>query len=280
MSIRNLCLSILAGAALLSSCTEQIDLELDSSFIRLVVDGGVTNQRGNHMIRLTTTTDYFYTQEPPAVKGARILLQSKERDILLAEFENLPGYYLLPEPYKGIPGSNYTLKIELKEAIGGSVNYSAEAYMPETDFRLDSIRIEYNDRFDFWLVSVYAQDPPSTDYYKFDTYVNAAEGQDAISRTVATPDRFFNGQNTNGFNIAFFDGKQIKPGDTITTVMSALSADYFNFISELRNESGFNNPLFSGPPANVRSNLNPGGLGYFYARKVQETQRIVGERVR
>ena len=277
MRIRNFCITLIAGAALWSSCTEQIELELDSSFTRLVIDGGVTNQRGNHMVRLTTTTDYFFTQEPPAVKGARILLQTSTRDILLAEFDNLPGYYLMPEPYRGIPGSNYTLKIELKEAIGGSVYYSAEAHLPETDFRLDSIRIEYNDRFDFWLVSVYAQDPPSTDFYKFDTYVNAIDGQSPLSRTVATPDRFFNGQNTNGFNIAFFDGNLVKPGDTITTVMSALTADYFNFISELRSESGFSNPLFSGPPANVRSNLNPGGLGYFCARKAQETQRIVPE---
>lgn len=280
MANRFVKLLLLAGPILWSSCTERIELELDSSFTRLVIDGGITDQRGNHMVRLTTTTDYFFAQEPPAVKGARIILRTGDRDILLSEFDDLPGYYLLPEPYKGIPGRNYTLAIELKEAIGGSASYEARAMMPESAFRLDSIGIEYNERFDFWSVSVYAQDPPSTDYYKFDTYVNVTDGREPLSRTVATPDRFFNGQNTKGFNIAFFDGKLIQPGDTITTIMSALSADYFNFISELRSESGFSNPLFSGPPANVRSNLTPGGLGYFYARKVQETRRVVAETAR
>jgi hypothetical protein len=60
-------------------------------------------------------------------------------------------------------------------------------------------------------------------------------------------------------------------------IMSAISEDYYYFYSELVDESGFQNPLFSGPPANIRTNIIGGGLGYFYARQVRKARLYVPE---
>ena len=260
---------------LTASCTERIEIDLDQTYTRLVVDGGITNEPAHHMVRLTTSTGYFFNQEPPPVRGATVHLIHGDKRILLTELTAASGYYALPSVFKGEPGETYQLNIGFNREIGGASRYSAKAELPTTEFQLDSIQMEYNDRFDFWLVKVYAMDPPSRDFYKFETFLNSLAGNDTTMRTTATPDRFFNGRNTNGFSVAFFDGELLAAGDTLTLVMSAVTEDYFNFYSELRNESGFSNPLFAGPPANIRSNIEVGGLGYFSARKVARARVIV-----
>ena len=262
-------------AIALSACTERIDIELDQTYTRLVVDGGITDEQGQHQVRLTLSTSYFHNQDVPAVRGARLHLSDGENTIPLAEASGGKGTYLLPRMFAAVPGRTYTLSIRLKENIRGAVNYYAETLMPDTRFRLDSIAMEYNDMYDFWLVKVYAFDPPTRDFYKFDTYLNGVNGNDTTSRTTATHDRFFNGMHTNGFAVAFFNGDILNAGDTISMVMSALTEDHYQFYNELQTESGFRNPLFSGPPANIRSNLQEGGLGYFYARKVKRAGLIV-----
>lgn len=270
--------TIIWGAILLLAvwgCTERISIELDETNARLVVDGGISNEPGHHMIRLTTTAGFFSNQEPQGVRGAVVHLIYDNKPVLLTEYSGVRGFYALPVVYAAEPGKTYTLDIRLQAPIGGSARYSAQTTMPVTDFRLDSIQMEYNAPYDFWLVKVYAQDPPTKDFYKFETFLNSVSGNDTTMRVTATPDRFFNGRNTNGFAVAFFDGEILSAGDTLTLVMSAITEDYYQFYSELRNESGYKNPLFSGPPANIRSNLKEGGLGYFSARKIEKASVTV-----
>lgn len=268
----NLLLILLLAAA---ACTERIEIDLDESYARLVIDGGITNEQGQFQVRLSRSTSYFHNLPQPAVRGARLSLNDGRMNYPFTESAGGEGLYALPRNFTVVEGRSYELTISLKESIGGSTEYKARTRMPETSFRLDSIAMEYNGVYDFWLVKVYAEDPPTTDFYKFDTYLNGIFGNDTTSRTTSTSDRFFNGRNTNGFAVAFFDGPILNAGDTLTLVMSALTEDYYRFLSELNRESGFRNPLFAGPPANIRSNLVEGGLGYFYARKVRRTSLIV-----
>ena len=51
-----------------ASCTERIDVELDDTYTRLVVDGQLTgDSTETHTIILTESTSYFYNQPPPPV---------------------------------------------------------------------------------------------------------------------------------------------------------------------------------------------------------------------
>jgi hypothetical protein len=62
-----------------------------------------------------------------------------------------------------------------------------------------------------------------------------------------------------------FEDQIPQPGDTITLQMSGITKDYFNFIIQLQDQtSQFRNPLFSGPPANVITNIE-GASGFFAA---------------
>ncbi|PKP52282.1 MAG: hypothetical protein CVT92_09755 [Bacteroidetes bacterium HGW-Bacteroidetes-1] len=258
-----------------SSCSERYDIKLDESFIRLVVDGIVTTDTTHQLVRITTSTSYFSNLEPPAVLGATLYLDNGTEKILLKEDPKNAGYYYTPTEIYGIPGSSYELDINLKEKIGNSDRYVAYTQMPTTYFTMDSIVLEYQQAFDFYLIKLYAFDPPTTDFYKFDALINGIILTDTASRSLIVDDRFFNGNNTNGLGVMFLRSTEVNTGDTITLLMSAISSDYYDFFVELRTEAGQGNPLFSGPPANIRSNILEGGLGYFAANITKKASIIV-----
>lgn len=259
----------------MAACTEPYDIRLDDGFTRLVVDGSITTDSVVHGIRLTKSTSYFFNQAPPPVEQAIVYLLTDNERIRLIEAATSPGLYELPFSMKGSVGVEYKLEINLKQEVGGRDSYEAITRMPDTEFIMDSIALDYQSSFDFFLVKLYAVDPPTADFYKFDALINGNLITDTARRSLVVDDRFFNGNNTSGLSVMFIRGDELKQGDTLTLVMSALSRDYYDFFNELRTEAGSSNPLFSGPPANIRSNVKVGGLGYFDARIVQRSEIIL-----
>lgn len=264
-------LAVLAGGG----CTEKYDIRLDDSFARLVVDGSISTDTTVHLVRLTKTTSYFYNEAPPAVSGAQLVLNTPGGSIPLIELPDQPGVYATADNFYASPGANYILDIRLAADVGGARSYTATTRAPSTAFRMDSIALEYQRPFDFFLVKLYAWDPPTTDFYKFDALINGQPLTDTASRSLVVDDRFINGNNTNGLAVMFIRGDELKQGDTLTLIMSAISKDYYDFFQQLRTQAGPSNPLFSGPPANIASNIAEGGLGFFDARVVERSTLVV-----
>ncbi len=267
--------SIVYAVVILTSCTETIDIELDETYTRLVIDGQITTDTMAHAIRLSQSASYFSNAEPPAVSGAELLLDDGLQQLVLTEIPIGSGRYYTPENYFGQPGNTYTLNISLPEEIGESTNYQAQNTLATTEFRLDSIMLEYREPFGFWMVMLYAYDPPTTDFYRLDAFRNGEILTDTAYRTSISDDRLFNGNNTNGSTVMFLYEDEVKLGDTISLRMAAISKAYYEFLFELRNESGFSNPLFGGPPANITSNLQEDGLGFFGTMKTARTDLII-----
>jgi len=268
---------LFVAVTIFSSCTETIELELDETYTRLVVDGQISTDTLAHQIRLSKSASYFSNAEPPAVSGAELLLDNGNQTISLTEFPEGSGYYYTPEDYFGQPGNTYKLNINLPEAVGESSNFVAANRMATTAFRLDSINLEYREPFGFWMVLLYAYDPPTTDFYRLDIFRNGVILTDTASRSTVLDDKLFNGNNTNGIRVMFLYEDEVMLGDTISLLMSAISKDYYQFLSELSSESGFSNPLFGGPPANISSNLKEGGLGFFGTKKTARVSMVVDE---
>ncbi len=271
--------AVLALGFALASCTEPYDIELEDSFTRLVVDGFISVDTTSHRVKLTTTSSYFANEQAPAVSGAQVFVDDGIQRVQLNEIPSGSGDYFTPDDYYGFPGRTYVLEINLQDEVGGQSFYRAETYLPPAGFVIDSIVVERQFPFEFFLVNLYAFDPPTTDFYKFDLEINGILVTDTASRSVAIDDRIFNGNNTNGFGVVFLFPDEVVPGDTMNFIMSAIDEDYYRFLIELRSESGFSNPLFSGPPANIRSNISDGGLGYFGARHSKRLKYIVPESV-
>jgi len=253
-------------AITMASCTERIDIELDDTYTRLVVEGEVTTDTIRQKVSLTKTTSYYYSEKAPGISGALVTLSDGDTTYILAETEN--GVYLSENTFAGIPGKTYKLDIVLSNPINNETHYSAESMLHPIG-TIDSVSVEYVDRWDSWEVQLWAWDPPSTDYYKFDIVKNGVLITDTLNEPFVVDDILYNGNFTNGIGVGYlwkeYEDEFVNKGDTITCIMSVITEEYCKYLWAIQTEAGYRNPLFSGPPANVEGNISNGALGFFIA---------------
>lgn len=262
-----------------SSCTERIDIELDETYTRLVVNGTITTDTTSHFVILSTTTSYYYNEAPPAVSGASLEITDLAGNMITLN-EISPGKYATPGDFYALPGQTYTLRIELLEEINGHRVYTASSTVNPIN-PIDSIALQYEPSWGengFIIVNCYYQDPPTKDFYMFNIFKNEDMLTDTITRRFVSDDLFFNGNYTNGIGVGYldqsYDRETLIPGDTITFQGCNISEEYYTFIWTLQQEAGFSAPLFSGPPANVKSNVSNGAVGFFAAYSVSYSSTV------
>ena len=263
-------LCILCMAALAAACTEKMDIVLDDSYARLVVEGNLTNEARVHEIHLTSTASYFSNQPVPRVTGAKVVLAYGADSLTLAETQ--PGVYTTPPDFAGLPGTVYKLNIYLKEPLGGSFYYTAESRMNAVA-TADSIAIRYREtvRSGFWEVLLYAQEPAGPDYYVFRVSRNGTLVSDSLIEWITYDDRLFDGNYITGLSVAFLSmrrGHNLDIGDTITLQMNGVEKWFHEYLNFMRRGLFQQTPLFSAAPANVKGNISGGALGYFSAHAV------------
>ncbi len=256
-----------------SSCTERITIDLDNSYTRLVVYGEITNIPKIHSIKLTSSSDYYSNTYPAAVSGALVSIFDDKTEFVLHENLKLPGVYETNSLFSGNSGKTYRLEIENIDINKDGVmeSYSASSYMPPVA-KIDSIRMSYmsNSFLSGWQILLYALDPPDRkDYYIFKVYKNGKLQSDSLSEYFFQSDELFNGKYTNGIVSQFLNdhkaNEKVAGGDTIMFELDGITKEYFNFLSEAQAEIFTKTPLFSGPSANVKSNISNNALGFFTA---------------
>jgi hypothetical protein len=276
-------LATIFSGIIIISCTERIDIELDESSVRLVVDGSVSTDTMAHKIILTKTTSYFYSHESPSVTGASVSITTGERNIQL--YEKKPGVYYTDSTFYGLEGLTYTLNITLASPVGGHTEYSATSYMNNA-VMIDSADLIFQPDWSdsgFYEVQCYLKDPPTAEYYRFMIYKNGKILSDTLDEWLVIDDRFFNGSYIYGATVAFLDqgseNEKLEVGDEITLELNSVGRDYAGFLWEAQSELMGSNPLFSGPPANVKGNINNGAIGFFAAYATSRARiKVVNKR--
>lgn len=281
MKFNTVLFTILTFSTLVISCTERIDVELDESYTRLVVDGAITTDTMSHAVVLSKTSSYYYNMPAPVVTGASVSITDGNQTFKLKE--DSPGIYRTASSVYGVTGKTYTLNILLSGQIGGYVQYSASSTIyPVT--RLDSIGLLLHPDWStggIWEVTCYAQDPPTFDYYRFLVSKDGIMVSDTLNEWFVTDDKYFNGNYANGATIAYLQQDLpeigLRPGDKITVEMNSIGKDYAEFLWAAQTELFGSNPLFSGPPANVTGNINNGAVGFFAAYSCSRAFTITPE---
>lgn len=281
MKFNTVLFTILPFSMLVISCTERIDVELDESYTRLVVDGAITTDTMAHVVVLSKTSSYYYNMPAPVVTGASVSITDGNQTFKLKE--DSPGIYRTASSVYGVTGKTYTLNILLSGQIGGYVQYSASSTIyPVT--RLDSIGLLLHPDWStggIWEVTCYAQDPPTFDYYRFLVSKDGIMVSDTLNEWFVTDDKYFNGNYANGATIAYLQQDLpeigLRPGDKITVEMNSIGKDYAEFLWAAQTELFGSNPLFSGPPANVSGNINNGAVGFFAAYSCSRAFTITPE---
>jgi hypothetical protein len=256
----------------LYSCTERIDISLDDSAVRLVVEGAFTTDTMSHKVLLSSTSGYFYNQPPQPVSGATVTISDGENILNFTEVTQ--GVYQTAPSVHGIEGKTYTLNIKLNKQIGGFSDYAASSELSPVA-KLDSINLLYHPDWSsqgIWEVKCFVQDPPSADFYRFLISRNDTMITDTLDEWFVTDDRFFNGNYINGIAVGYLDQsikeQRLIPGDSMLVEMNNTGEGYANFLLECQSEIIGSYPLFTGPPANIKGNINNGAIGFFAAYSV------------
>jgi hypothetical protein len=264
---------------LIVSCTERIDIKLDESYVRLVVDGAITTDTMAHTILLSKSTSYFYNQPAPLVTGAQVKITNGKFTYDLNE--EMPGEYRTEPSVSGVAGETYTLNIKLASPIGGFTDYKAISTLYPVS-PLDSVELVFHSDWStdgIWEVKCFVQDPPTIDFYRFMILRNGKMVTDTLDEWFVTDDRFFNGNYAYGAPVAYLEkgspDEDLNPGDKVTVEMNSIGKDYANFLMQAQSELRGSNPLFSGPPANVIGNINNGAAGFFGAYSVSRAYTFV-----
>ena len=274
-----------AAVAGMVSCTEIVDIELDSTYRRLVVYGTVSTDSVRHQVELTTSSDYFANEASPRVTGAVVELEFNDSTLLLQEQDSVEGLYLTPYSFRGVQGTTYQLHISQVDVDGGQdyESYHATSTMPG-GVRFDSISINYFQSrwWNGWEIYMFALDPPTRDWYGLKIWKNSDLLTDTLIKYSVLPDDFYNGKYLYyGFPIAYLSDtlarERVYPGDTVTLELNSIEQAYYDFVTDAQLEIWGNNPLFSGPPANVRSNISNDGKGIFTAYSIERASAIVPE---
>ena len=267
------------------SCTEVVQIELDSTYKRLVVRGEVTSDSMHHQVLLSLSSDYFSNQPAPRVSNALVHLDFEDISLLMEEHDTIPGLYLTPYAFRGTIGTTYSLSIDQVDVDedGTYESYNASSTMPG-GVVLDSIFLNYSSTVygSGWEVYIFALDPPSKDWYGLNFWRNSELITPTLIDYSIQTDDFYNGKYLfYGLPIAYYSDEeteeQLFPGDTVTLELHSIEGDYYDFVVDAQLEIFGNNPLFSGPPANIRSNIDNGASGAFTAYSIYRASAIVPE---
>ena len=262
-----LCLLVLCW----TSCEEKIDIDVNSSDPKLVVEGQLTDTQDPALnyVRLTLSTNYFGKEETPFIDNANAILF--ENGVLVDTLEHLfDGYYFITRPgFTAQVGAEYALRVE----YDGEVYEVSETMLPVPD--IDSLTFAFSEASLFvdegYYVSINTQEfPEPGNYYRFLYYTN---GQLEDARGFIVSDEFVNGSYISyNFNNEYTQDL----GDTVTIQALSISERAYRFYSDLSAQQETGN-LFDTPSGNIRGNVSNGAFGYFSVSSVRGDTIVILE---
>jgi hypothetical protein len=277
------CLILITAVMLASACTEQIDIELDSTYARLVVEGELTSDSMKHYVLLSITSNYFSNKPSPPVQDAVVELSFGNETMQLIENETIPGRYETPYAFKGTIGTTYDLELSQLDVNqdGEEERYHASSTMAGGT-ELEKIELKYypTPAVSGYTIFMYASHPPELrDWFGFKVYKNSHLLTNSLEQYSVLSDELFDDGYFPGLPVGFLSDDEtdevVYPGDTVTFELHCIEEAYFNFVSEAQLEIAGNFPLFSGPPSNVVSNIDNGAMGIFAAYSIQRTSVVL-----
>lgn len=271
--IFNICF-IIAIAALLFSCQKVIDVNLDSTTPKLVVDAAIKWDKGTagneQTIKLTTTADYFGTTIPAAT-GAIVFVTNTSTGATFNFNEiGTTGNYTCSN-FVPVIDNEYTLTIAYKNET-----YKATEVLKSIQ-KFDKIEQKNDGGFTGKQIEIkayFTDNAATNDFYLFEFQTSYS----LIPTYDVNFDRFFNG---NQFFTIFID-KDLQSGQDLKIKMYGITERYYNYMNKLTTIAGSQGGSpFQTPPATVRGNVlnttNDGNfpLGYFSLSEVESVTYLI-----
>ncbi|MEI6694708.1 MAG: DUF4249 family protein [Bacteroidota bacterium] len=253
-------LIIVLSAILLISCEKEIDINLNKSNPRIVIEGNLSNLAGECGVKITRTINFDETIPNPTVSNAFVTITNLNTNVTDTLNETKPGIYT-NDSLIGKPGHSYTMQVKI-----GIETYIAASTMPQI------VNLEYIQLLDsnstashggpmgggtgsnsiVRMIPQYTDPVNLTNFFQFVVTRN-----DTLQKDIFIQSDFgFNGLVSN----RPLRVTAIKK-DVVKVDMQCIDEAVYNYffgLSENINQS-------SATPANPVSNISNNALGYFKA---------------
>lgn len=253
----------------LCACEEVIELELDSSEQRVVVEANLDAGTGVCAVWLRKSGDFYQTNDFETINGAIIQLQTSNGTLDIPLYSD--GFYYL-ENISVQPAEVVSLRIELPD---GQLITSDPAITPYP-VTLDSLILEKalsggpggNSGTEQYSLAFRWQDRAgSADNYRLKVFRNSRYESEIYG---LTDDRLGDGEQITRPIIR----NTYAPGDTLLCQLLSTDRAYYNYFTDVDNSDG--RALSSPTPYNPRTMLSGNALGYFGVWYMAEKVVVVG----
>jgi hypothetical protein len=96
-------------------------------------------------------------------------------------------------------------------------------------------------------------------YFNFRFFRNDVLMNDSLQGFYVQSSQYIIGRDIQGLTVFYLDqeddGEQLQSGDALVVEIAGITRDYANFMDNARREYRGSDPLFSGPPANIETNI-------------------------
>lgn len=247
----------------MSGCEERIDINTDDSPPCPVIYGYITTDVKAHTITITRSSGYFAETPPEGITGANVTIYTDDGiNIPLSDKGN--GLYQTNDDVCGIEGKTYKLRAEFDfDGDGNKEVYEAESYLPHAaeiyEISLAASAAFKND-IEIQVTGLLPEkQKDDQNYYSMHAYRNGEIVNDDLEKFEITGDKYIKTREVNNL-VCFYldqdeDDSKLNAGDIVTLRIDVITKDYADFISNAQKEVNGSIPMFSGPPANVLSNI-------------------------
>ena len=281
------------------SCTDVVDIELESASSDLVIDAWLNNKSEVQKIRLSLSQPYFNNTFAEGVANATVMVTTSGGDTLAFGDQGDGNYTWIPDP-----GANLG---EVGDVFALQIDWNGETYVAMSEMRpvpaIDSIQIEFRTGelglADGHYAAFFARDLIGVgDTYWIKAYKNGVFLNKPQELNLAYDASFDSGGDVDG--IIFippirelinrfpdpdtpddFDVPPYAPGDEVHVEIHSVTPEAFFFLETARDQmANGDNTIFAIPVANTKSNIirsrdQREALGFFCVSAVSEATRIV-----
>ncbi|WKV13778.1 DUF4249 family protein [Marivirga harenae] len=282
---RNKILSLLLAVLVSWSCQEIIDLDLEQSEPKLVIEGRLVNERSFQKVKISESLNYYDTSGlSPFTQAEVSLLDSDYNVIDEFVYYSEDSAYRSNRPIELSVGQEYILQIEAKgellEAKGEILeNATLDSLYYLSAEELNSLgQPAFGDGF-FMFVNGKLNNE-GIEYFKLDVIVNDTlqNSRGDLSNSVLTSEFF--GKEFSALPIPGSFEEEDSVGLELYTINEDVYQYYVEFINLLFNDGG----VFSPPPVNPTSNIknitNPENkpLGFIQFSSIQRRSIVIKAR--
>jgi len=278
------CISLLG----LFSCEERVNINTQASPPRLVIYGYITTDTTQQAISITRSTGYFVTTKPEGISNAKVSISCDSQVFVLKESSDEQGVYLTSADVYGIPGKTYTLHVAVDfNGDGNTEKYEAASYLP-FPATLDSAAVVPSPALNDHLQALVWGNLPeeSSGYFSFHLFRNGKALNDSLRGFQIVQDDYINTKAITALPVFLLDQKdeedKLSQGDTVTVQVESITSEYATFIDNARTELRGPIPLFGGPPANIKTNIQcldanskTGVSGFFTAYSKRKVSTVM-----